>query len=92
MRPTPTSRCPSSTRSTSPRSPRPLELVELTPEQARRQMSEFMPPEVVDGTLDILGRPTDHEQAASPDVEAVLGKPARGFGEWVERFAAAYGG
>ena len=55
-------------------------------------MSEFRPPEVVDGTLDILGRPTEHEQAVSPDVEAVLGRPGRGFGEWVERFAVAYGG
>ncbi|MER6938880.1 NmrA family transcriptional regulator, partial [Nocardioides sp. NPDC000441] len=69
---------------------RPLEFVELSPEQARRQMSAFMPPEVVEGTLAILGHPTADEQAVSPHVEEVLGRPARGFGEWARRFAAAY--
>lgn len=69
---------------------RPLEFVELSPEQARRQMSAFMPPEVVEGTLAILGHPAADEQAVSPHVEEVLGRPARGFGEWARRFAAAY--
>jgi uncharacterized protein YbjT (DUF2867 family) len=69
---------------------RPLEFVELTPEEAQRQMLEFMPPAVVEGTLAILGHPTDDEQAVSPQVEEVLGRPARGFGEWARRFAAAY--
>lgn len=49
---------------------RPLEFIEMTPEEARGQMSTFMPPAVV---------------------EEVLGRPARGFGEWARRFAAAYG-
>lgn len=70
---------------------RPLEFVELTPEEAGRQMSAFMPPAVVEGTLAILGHPTADEQAISPHVEEVLGRPARGFGEWARRFAAAYG-
>ena len=69
---------------------RPLVFVELTPEEARGQMAEFMPPVVVEGTLAILGHPTADEQAASPHVEEVLGRPARGFGEWARRFAAAY--
>ena len=70
---------------------RPVEFVELTPEEARSQMLEFMPQAVVDGTLAILGHPTADEQAVSPHVEEVLGRPARGFGEWARRFAAAYG-
>ena len=69
---------------------RPLEFVELTPEEAQSQMLEFMPPAVVEGTLAILGHPTADEQAVSPHVEEVLGRPARGFGEWARRFAAAY--
>lgn len=69
----------------------PLGFVELTPEEARSQMDEFMPPVVVEGTLAILGHPTADEQAISPHVEEVLGRPARGFGEWARRFAAAYG-
>ena len=69
---------------------RPVEFVELTPEEARSQMLEFMPPAVVEGTLAILGHPTGDEQAVSPHVEDVLGRPARGFGEWARRFAAAY--
>lgn len=69
---------------------RPLEFVELTPEVALRRMVEFMPPAVAEGTLAILGHPTDAEQAVSPHVEEVLGRPARGFGEWARRFTAAY--
>lgn len=69
---------------------RPLEFVELTPAEAHDQMSAFMPPEVVEGTLAILGQPTADEQAVSAHVEEVLGRPARGFGEWARRFAAAY--
>ncbi|MEI7056484.1 NAD(P)H-binding protein [Nocardioides sp. CCNWLW239] len=69
---------------------RPIELVELTPEEAHRQMSTFMPPVVVEGTLAILGQPTDAERAVSPHVKEVLGRPARRFEEWARRFAAAY--
>lgn len=74
---------------------RALEFVEQSPEEARGQMSSpgkanSMPPAVVEGTLAILGQPTADEQAVSPHVEEVLGRPARGFGEWARRFAAAY--
>jgi len=69
---------------------RPLEFVELSQEEAQSQMLEFMPPTVVEGTLAILGHPTADERAVSPHVEEVLGRPARGFGEWARRFAAAF--
>jgi len=64
--------------------------VEMTPEQAREQMIQFMPPAVADGTLAILGEPTAEEQTASPDVERVLGRPAAPFSAWAERNAAAF--
>ncbi|WP_328528195.1 NAD(P)H-binding protein [Nocardioides sp. NBC_00368] len=69
---------------------RAVEFVELTPEAALHRMAAFMPPAVAEGTLAILGHPTDAERAVSPHVEEVLGRSAHGFGEWARRFAAAY--
>ncbi|MBA2813763.1 NAD(P)H-binding protein [Streptomyces sp. KM273126] len=64
--------------------------VELSREQAQAHMAQFMPEEVIDGTLDILGVPLPAEQAISPDTESVLGRPARPFGEWVARNLPAF--
>ncbi|WP_225831993.1 NAD(P)H-binding protein [Streptomyces sp. NK08204] len=64
--------------------------VELSREQAHAHMAEFMPEEVIGGTLDILGVPLRAEQAVSPDMESVLGRPARSFGAWVARNLAAF--
>jgi hypothetical protein len=51
----------------------------------------YIPEHVVDGTLAILGEPTPREQAVSPDVETVLGRPARSFADWARRHTAAFG-
>ncbi|MGW7199044.1 NAD(P)H-binding protein [Streptomyces chryseus] len=64
--------------------------VELSREEARAHMVRFMPEEVVDGTLDVLGVPLPSEQAVSPDVENVLHRPARPFDEWVARNLPAF--
>ena len=64
--------------------------VEMTPEQAREQMMQFIPAAVVEGTLAILGEPTAEEQTVSPDVERVLGRAAAPFSAWAERNAAAF--
>ena len=64
--------------------------VELSREEARAHMAQFMPEEVIDGTLDIIGAPLPAERAISPDVEDVLGRPARPFGEWVARNLPAF--
>ncbi|EFE68337.1 conserved hypothetical protein [Streptomyces viridosporus ATCC 14672] len=53
-------------------------------------MLQFMPEPVVEGTLDILGTPRPREQQVSPAVEQLVGRPARPFGEWVARNAAAF--
>lgn len=58
--------------------------------EARAQMVRFMPAQVVDATLAILGTPSAEEQRVSPDVERVLGRPPRRFAEWVARNAAAF--
>jgi hypothetical protein len=53
-------------------------------------MVRFMPAPVADATLDILGAPTPAEQRVSPDVERVLGRPARAFADWATRTVAAF--
>ncbi|MFD8811314.1 SDR family oxidoreductase [Streptomyces sp. NPDC059627] len=64
--------------------------VELSREEAHAAMSRFMPEEAVTGTLDVLGAPLPTELGVSPDVEAVLGRPAAGFGGWVGRNLRAF--
>ncbi|GAA4888803.1 NAD(P)H-binding protein [Streptomyces coeruleoprunus] len=64
--------------------------VELSREDAFAHMARFMPAEVVDGTLDVLGVPLPAEQEVGPDVERVLQRPARPFAEWVARNLPAF--
>ncbi|WFB06093.1 NAD(P)H-binding protein [Streptomyces sp. LX-29] len=64
--------------------------VELSREDAHAHMARFMPEEVIDGTLDVLGLPLPAERETSPDVERVLRRPARPFGEWVARNLPAF--
>ncbi|NEA39435.1 NAD(P)H-binding protein [Streptomyces sp. SID11385] len=64
--------------------------VELSREDAHAAMSQFMPEDVVSGTLDVLGSPLPVEQQVSPDVHTVLGRPARPFSDWVARNLPAF--
>ncbi|MCX4673237.1 NAD(P)H-binding protein [Streptomyces sp. NBC_01381] len=68
----------------------PVGFVEQNEEEARTQMLAFMPEQVVQATLAILGSPSPDEQRASPDAERVLGRPPRPFAEWAARNAAAF--
>ncbi|MEV0952756.1 NAD(P)H-binding protein [Promicromonospora sp. NPDC050249] len=68
----------------------PLTFVELTRAEARAGMLAYIPEHVVDGTLAILGEPLPEEQVVSPDVETVLGRPARSFADWARRNVAAF--
>ncbi|WP_026404282.1 SDR family oxidoreductase [Actinomadura rifamycini] len=67
-----------------------LAFTELTREQAGARLAQVMPEPVADGTLDILGAPTDEELAISPHVAEVLGRAPRSFAAWAERNAAAF--
>ncbi|WP_329136831.1 NAD(P)H-binding protein [Streptomyces sp. NBC_01476] len=67
-----------------------VRFVELTREQAAEHMARFMPPSVVEGTLDILGTPLPVEQQVSPDVEKILGRRGRTFADWARQNAAAF--
>lgn len=64
--------------------------VELTRAEAATAMGAFMPPEVVAGTLDILGSPTPEEQHVSGDVAQLLGREPRSFAAWAADHAAAF--
>ncbi|MEV6112541.1 NAD(P)H-binding protein [Streptomyces sp. NPDC052109] len=64
--------------------------VELSREDAHAHMARFMPEEIVRGTLDVLGAPLPAEVRVSPDVETVLHRPARPFGEWAARNLPAF--
>ncbi|TCC61258.1 NAD-dependent epimerase/dehydratase family protein [Kribbella pittospori] len=68
----------------------PVRFVELTRTQARDRMTRHMPAPVADATLDVLGSPSTEEQQVSPDVEKVLGRPARTFAEWAGRNVGAF--
>ncbi|MFI6151578.1 SDR family oxidoreductase [Kitasatospora sp. NPDC051170] len=68
----------------------PLTFHELTREEAREAMARTMPVVLADDTLDILGAPTEAELTVSPDVERVLGRPARTFADWAGRNASAF--
>jgi uncharacterized protein YbjT (DUF2867 family) len=67
-----------------------LAFIEVSPDDAREQMLQFMPAPVADATLAILGHPTPEEVQGSPDAEKVLGRPGRSFADWAQRNAAAF--
>ncbi|MFE9393582.1 SDR family oxidoreductase [Streptomyces sp. NPDC006784] len=67
-----------------------IAFVELSRDQAHTHMAQFMPEEIIGGTLDILGTPLPAEQTISPAAENVLHRPTRPFSEWVARNLPAF--
>ncbi|MFI6684168.1 NAD(P)H-binding protein [Streptomyces sp. NPDC050485] len=67
-----------------------VRFIALSRDEARAQLSRFMPEPVVDGTLAVLGEPSPAEQRVSPAVEQLLGRPPRAFAEWAARNSAAF--
>lgn len=68
----------------------PVRFHELTRAEAKAAMTRFVPPELVDDTLDIIGSPNPAELRISSDVERVLGRAPSPFGDWVTRSIAAF--
>jgi uncharacterized protein YbjT (DUF2867 family) len=68
----------------------PVRFAELTPDEARARMLDFMPADVAETTLAILGSPTPAERRVSPDVEKVLGRAPRPYADWVRANVAAF--
>jgi uncharacterized protein YbjT (DUF2867 family) len=67
-----------------------LAFIEVSHDNARQQMLQFMPAAVADATLAIVGHPTPAEAQPYPDVEKVLGRPGHSFADWAQRNAAAF--
>ena len=68
----------------------PVTFTEQTRAEAHEVMARFMPLPVVEGTLALLGEPTEEERRVSPDVERVLGRTPVAFAAWAERNAVAF--
>ncbi|MER6567569.1 NAD(P)H-binding protein [Streptomyces sp. NPDC001093] len=68
----------------------PVRFHELTRHEAKVAMTRFVPAELADDTLDILGAPNPSELRISPDVERALGRAPRPFTDWVARNIAAF--
>jgi uncharacterized protein YbjT (DUF2867 family) len=62
----------------------------LTREEAKAAMTQSMPAELADDTLDILSSPSPAELRISPDVQQVLGRAPRPFADWATRNIAAF--
>ncbi|MFK0019858.1 SDR family oxidoreductase [Streptomyces sp. NPDC090798] len=68
----------------------PVRFHELTREEAKAAMTQFVPPELADDTLDIIAAPNSAELRISSDVERVLGRAPSPFNDWVARSIAAF--
>lgn len=68
----------------------PVRFHELTREEAKAAMTRFVPPELADDTLDIIGAPNASELRISQDVHRVLGRRPGPFSDWVARNIAAF--
>lgn len=69
---------------------KPVRFRELTRAEAKAGMTQSMPGELADDTLDILSSPTPAEVRVSPDVERILGRAPRSFADWAARNIAAF--
>ncbi|MFJ9693794.1 SDR family oxidoreductase [Kitasatospora sp. NPDC101183] len=68
----------------------PVRFHDLTRAEAKAAMTQAMPAELADDTLDILGSPNPAELRISPDVERVLGRAPHPFTTWATRNIAAF--
>ncbi|MFI2765446.1 SDR family oxidoreductase [Streptomyces echinatus] len=68
----------------------PVGFHELTRDEAKAGMAQFVPSQLADDTLDILAAPNSDELRISADVERVLGRAPRSFGDWLDRHLAAF--
>jgi len=68
----------------------PVRFHELTRDEAKAAMTQSMPAELAEDTLDILSSPSPAELRVSPDVQQVLGRAPRPFADWAARNIAAF--
>ncbi|MFD9127442.1 SDR family oxidoreductase [Kitasatospora sp. NPDC059571] len=68
----------------------PVRFEEQSRQEAHEQLARLMPVPVVEGTLDVLGEPTEEEQRVGADLPGLLGRPATPFADWARRNAPAF--
>jgi uncharacterized protein YbjT (DUF2867 family) len=66
---------------------REIRFEELTPEQARKLWSQFMPEDEIDTELMILGESVDKPKKVWPTYERVTGRPGRSYAQWAVEHA-----
>ena len=66
---------------------REIRFEELTPEQARKLWSQFMPEDEIDTELMILGESVDKPKKAWPTYERVTGRTGRSYAQWAVEHA-----
>jgi uncharacterized protein YbjT (DUF2867 family) len=71
---------------------RELPFEELTPEQGKAEMSQFMPAPLVDAMFSLLEARDGKPDRVLPTVRDVSGRPPWSFEEWVTEHAADFGG
>jgi len=71
---------------------RKIEFIALSNDEARKQMSEAMPQEIVEAFLDLYTGTAPEETAADENVERITGTPPRTFAIWAQENRASFGG
>ncbi|MCL7379959.1 SDR family oxidoreductase [Streptomyces sp. 35G-GA-8] len=68
----------------------PVRFHDLTRDEAKAAMTQSLPAELAEDTLDILGSPSPAELRVSPDVRRILGRAPRSFADWAADNVAAF--
>ena len=69
---------------------RPLQVVALSNNEARDEMTKSMPPKYVDAFMSMWADGNHDESRVLPTVEDVIGRPPRTFAQWVAAHADAF--
>ncbi|MET8424601.1 NAD(P)H-binding protein [Nocardia sp. NPDC004860] len=69
---------------------REIPIVTITPEQAQAQLSQTMPPYIVDALLTIWALTTEQPETPADTTDTLLGVPGRTFAQWARENAAAF--
>ena len=69
---------------------RPLQLVALSNDEAREELSKSLPPEFVDAFISIFADGNHDLSRVLPTVQDITGRPPRTFAQWVAAHADAF--
>jgi uncharacterized protein YbjT (DUF2867 family) len=69
---------------------RPLRMEEIPADQARKQMTRYAPPAIVDAVLGQLAAAVHQPPTLTDTVERVTGRPPQSFADWAREHAADF--